>query len=47
LVVLAAFPVFALAGLWRCSWRLLGASAGLIVLFYLLMNRVAAKFRAS
>ena len=46
LIVLAAFPVFALAGLWRRSWRLVGTSAGLIMLFYFLMNRVAAKSRS-
>jgi hypothetical protein len=45
-VVFAAFPAVALAGLWRRSWRLVGASVGLIMLFYLLMNRVAAKSRA-
>ena len=47
IIVLAAFPVVALAGLWRRSWGLVIASVGLIVLFYLLMNRVAAKSRAS
>ena len=46
LIVLAAFPVIALAGLWRRSWRLLGTSAGLIMLFYFLMNRVAVKYRS-
>ena len=46
LIVLAAFPVFTLAGLWRRSWRLVGTSAGLIMLFYFLMNRVAAKSRS-
>jgi hypothetical protein len=41
--VLAAFPIVAFAGLWRRSWRLLGASAGLIVVFYFLMHRLGAK----
>ena len=44
--VLAAFPIVAFAGLWRRSSRLLGASAGLIVLFYFLMHRIAAKSRS-
>ncbi len=46
LVVLAVFPVFVFAGLWRRSWPLLAASAGLIIAFYLFMHRVAAKSRA-
>ena len=41
--LLVAFPIVAFAGLWRRSWRLLGASAGLIVAFYVLMHRIAAK----
>ncbi len=41
--LLALFPVVLFAGLWRHSWRLLAASAGLIVAFYLLMHCVAAK----
>ena len=45
-VVLAVFPVFVFAGLWRRSWRLLAALEGLIIAFYLLMQRVAAKSRA-
>jgi len=39
--VLALFPVALFVGLWRRSWRLLAAAAGLITLFYLLMRRVA------
>jgi hypothetical protein len=39
--VLALFPVVLFAGLWRRSWRLLAASACLIVVFYVLMRRVA------
>jgi hypothetical protein len=42
--VLTVFPIFVLAGLWRRSWRLLAASAGLIIAFYFLMHRVGAKF---
>ena len=42
-VLLALFPVAVFAGLWRRSWRLLAASAGLIAIFYLLMRSVAAK----
>ena len=42
-VLLALFPVAVFAGLWRRSWRLLAASAVLIGVFYLLMNRIAAK----
>jgi len=42
-VMLALFPVAAFAGLWRRSWRLLAASAGLIVVFYFLMHRVTTK----
>ena len=41
--VLALFPIVLFAGLWRRSRRLLAASAGLIVVFYFLMRRVAAK----
>ncbi len=41
--LLVAFPIVAFAGLWRRSWRLLGVSAGLIIAFYVLMHRVAAK----
>jgi hypothetical protein len=36
------FPVVLFAGLWRRSWRLLAAAAGLVVVFYFLMGRVAA-----
>jgi hypothetical protein len=43
LVLLALFPVAAVAGLWRRSWRLLAASAALIAIFYLLMRSVAAR----
>ncbi len=43
LVLLAVFPIVLFAGLWRRSWRLLAASAGLIVDFYFLMRSVAAK----
>ena len=43
LVLLAVFPIVLFAGLWRRSWRLLAASAGLIVVFYFLMRSVAAK----
>ena len=39
--VLALFPGVLFVGLWRRSWRLLAAAAGLITLFYLLMRRVA------
>ena len=42
-VLLALFPVAVFAGLWRRSWRLLGASAALIAVFYLLMRSVAAR----
>ena len=42
-VLLALFPVVLFAGLWRRSWRLLAASAGLILAFHVLMRRVAAK----
>lgn len=45
-VLLALFPIVLFAGLWRRSWRLLAASAGLIVVFYFLMHRVAAKSRS-
>jgi hypothetical protein len=41
--VLALFPIVLFAGLWKRSWRLLAASAGLIVVFYFLMRSVAAK----
>ena len=41
--LVALFPIVLLAGLWRRSGRLLAASAGLIVVFYFLMRRVAAK----
>jgi hypothetical protein len=43
LALLALFPVVLFAGLWKHSWRLLAASAGLIVAFYFLMDRVATK----
>jgi hypothetical protein len=46
IVLLALFPIVAFAGLWRRSWRMLAESAGLIVAFYLLMHRVAAKSRS-
>ena len=42
-VLLAPYPVAVFAGLWRRSWRLLGASAALIAVFYLLMWSVAAR----
>ena len=42
--LLALFPIVVFVGLWRHSWRLLAASAGLIVVFYFLMRRVAAKY---
>ena len=42
-VLLCLFPVAVFAGLWRRSWRLLGASAALIAVFYLLMRSVAAR----
>ena len=41
--LLALFPIFLFAGLWRRSWRLLAASAGFIVAFYFLMRSVAMK----
>ena len=41
--LLALFPVVLFAGLWKHSWRLLAASAGLLVTFYFLMDRVATK----
>lgn len=41
--LLALFPVVLFAGLWRRSRRLLFVSVGLIVVFYFLMRRVAAK----
>lgn len=40
-VLLALFPISVFASLWRRSWRLLAASAGLIVGFYVLMHHVA------
>lgn len=43
LVLLSLFPIALFVGLWRHSRRLLVASAGLILLFYLLMHRVVAK----
>jgi hypothetical protein len=43
--LLALFPIVLFAGLWRRSRCLLAASAGLIVAFYFLMRRVAAKPR--
>jgi lipopolysaccharide export LptBFGC system permease protein LptF len=43
--VLALFSVALFAGPRRRSWRLLAASACLIVVFYVLMNRIAAKPR--
>ena len=46
IVVLALFPFVLFAGLWRRSRRLLAASAGLIVAFYILMHHVAAKSRS-
>ncbi len=42
-ILLALFPVVLFTGLWRHSRRLLVASAGIIVVFYFLMRRVAAK----
>jgi hypothetical protein len=36
------FPIFLFAGLWRRSWRLLAASAGLILTFYFFMRRGVA-----
>ena len=36
------FPMALFAGLWRRSWRLLAAAAGLAVVSYFLMGRVAA-----
>ena len=44
--LLVLFPIVLFAGLWRRSRRLLSASAGLIVAFYFLMRRVAAKSRS-
>ncbi len=41
--LLGLFPIVLFAGLWRHSRRLLFASVGLIVVFYFLMRRVAAK----
>jgi hypothetical protein len=41
--LLALFPIVLFMGLWRRSGRLLAASVGLIVVFYFLMRRVAAK----
>lgn len=46
LALLALFPILLFGGLWRRSRRLLAASAGLIVVFYFLMRRVAAKSRS-
>jgi hypothetical protein len=43
LVLLAVFPIVLFVGLWRRSWRLLATSAGLIVVFYFLMRRVAVE----
>jgi hypothetical protein len=43
LVLLALFPIVLFAGLWRRSRRLLAMSAGLIVVFYFLMRRVAVE----
>ena len=45
-VLLALFPIVVFAALWRRSWRLLAASAGLILAFYFLMLRVAAESRS-
>jgi predicted branched-subunit amino acid permease len=42
--LLALFPIALFVGLWRHSRRLLAVSAGLIVVFYFLMRRVAAKY---
>jgi hypothetical protein len=42
--LLALFPIVVFGGLWRHSWRLLAASAGLIVVFYFLLRHVAAKY---
>jgi hypothetical protein len=42
--LLALFPIVVFVGLWRHSRRLLALSAGLIVVFYFLMRRVAAKY---
>ncbi|MDQ3590152.1 MAG: hypothetical protein M3392_07925 [Actinomycetota bacterium] len=44
--LLALFPIVLFAGLWRRSRRLLAASAVLIIVFYFLMSRVAAKSRS-
>ena len=46
LALLALFPIVLFVGLWRRSRRLLAASAGLIIVFYFLMRRVAAKSRS-
>ncbi len=43
LAVLALFPIVVMGGLWRHSRRLIATSAVLIVVFYYLMHRVAAK----
>jgi hypothetical protein len=43
LVLLAVFPIVLFAGLWRRSWRLLATSAGLIVVFYFPMRRIAVE----
>ena len=44
--LLALFPVVLFTGLWRRSWRLLTASAAVIIVFYLLMHHIAAKSRS-
>ena len=44
-VLLMLFPIVLLAGLWLHSWRLLGVSLVLILSFYFLMHRIAAKVR--
>ena len=43
LALLALFAIVLFVGLWRHSRRLLAVSVGLIVVFYFLMRRVAAK----
>ena len=43
LALLALFPIVLFVGLWRRSRRLLAASAGLIIVFYFLMRRVAVE----
>ena len=43
LALLSLFPIVLFVGLWRRARRLLAASVGLIVIFYILMGRVATK----